>query len=259
MTMGRTNRKKINRTAQTLKREILVHYYDHHENSFQGLTFNEDGKSIKNIMCTGNIVCHKVATHRARKFTRAETAKHVKNYLCKISNPAMRDYIRFRQFMLEFRTESTDPLNYPYFYLDDGFSAEDYYDLMNPNIKNCRYVFNFDTLIYFAYHFSHMIKKDFVERLSALLHTKITYEDLGEMLFGGKDNLSKLKQVFKNLDHTVGLQNVYLLIKNEFWLDRDKLWYMICRIFDAKFVKDNLKVKTDQHGRYAIIKDVLTK
>lgn len=254
-TVKRTKSKtKVKKETKNENANKKVHYYGN--DGFEGITFSENNKTIKNIMCSGNIVCHKIITDRD-KFKPAQVKQFLKEYMDKISNPGMREYVRFRDFSLQFRVEETDKLNYPYFYLHDGPTKEMYYDLINPALSDCVVVFSLTAIMMYAWHLTFMIEKDFLPRLSTLTRTKITYDDVGEFLFGGKDYLKMYREVFRNLQKTIGIKNVYFIVTKMFYTDAEKIAYLLCEIFKVPFTKANIKLAEGDKKKYKVIKEIM--
>ena len=94
--------------------------------------------------------------------------------------------------------------------------------------------------------------------LSDLTDSTITYNDIGEMYFGGKERLAHFKVMFQNLARTIGMENVYIITANPSHLLMEIIPDLYSKIFNITFSAMNIKVAT--HGqitKFTIIRNIL--
>ena len=97
-----------------------------------------------------------------------------------------------------------------------------------------------------------------IKKLSILTKSKITINDIGEYYFGGIVRLNKIKEVFQNLNKTIGMQNVYIITANQSSLIKEIIPKLYSKLFNVKFKKENVKVAIkNQLTKYNIILDIM--
>lgn len=247
--------KKIQKTPKTSK---LFHFYDDKVWAFEGITFSNDGTHIDHMMCSGNIICHKIKDRDDIQYTKKEVETLLQRYISKISKPGMRDFIKYRHLSLQ--SGYAESQNSPFFHPDAGMTNADIYPLCDPNLRNIIVGFDMDDTLHQLGYLFNIPNKQLIAAISALTHSTITYNDIGEMYFGGKERLARCKVMFQNLAKTIGIENVYIITANPSSLLLEIIPDLYSKIFNITFPKENVKVATHgQLSKYAIIKDILSR
>jgi hypothetical protein len=244
---------KNNRSAtpETIE-EGKLHFYDYEKTHFRGITFSKNEKEISKIMCTEKIVCHKMPFQRTKKLTPEQQKKHLQRYLATISNPAMREYIKFRFHQLTFKIEKNEN-PWVIFSLDDGISDQQIKDLTNPELKNIKVALNMEGLMSYGYYLYEMMLPGFVKKLSDLTKSTIKDCDLGELIFGGKKKLANLREMFHNLKRTIGMKNIFIIANNYEWYQVKHICNLFSCMFDMNFCENNFRISTDKNKVYDIV------
>ena len=73
--------KKINKISN---KDKIFHFFDDHSGWMKGITFSKDEKKIESIMCTNNIVCHKVPNPNNDTISEKKYKYLLNNYISKI-------------------------------------------------------------------------------------------------------------------------------------------------------------------------------
>jgi hypothetical protein len=246
---------KVKKTRKVKKvKPRKFHFYDDQQFRFTGVTFSDDG-DITGMMCTGDIVCHKIKQQYESTFSPSEIDRKLNVYLSKISNPGMREFIRYRHMYL---SDSDKPnARFAYFSADVGMTDRDIYPLCDPNLRDVVIGFDMDGTLHQLGYFTNVPTKELVSMLSRLTKTRITYNDVGEMYFGGKERLAKFRVMFQNLAKTIGLRNVYIITANPSTKLKQILPDLYSTIFRINFPPGNVRVCTDTLTKYDIIKDIM--
>lgn len=230
-----------------------LHFYDDQQFRFDGVTFSDEG-DITNMMCTGDIVCHKIKQYES-PFSQSEIDRKLNMYLSKISNPGMRDFIRYRHMYL---SDSDRPNErFAYFNTDVGMTDSDIYPLCDPNLRDVVVAFDMDGTLHQLGYFTNSPTTELVSMLSRLTKTRITCDDIGEMYFGGKERLNKFRVMFQNLAKTIGLRNVYIITANPSTKLKQILPDLYSKIFRINFLPGNVRVCSDTLTKYDIIKQIM--
>ena len=253
----KTKERRRVRNNQSRKKEqtndTKLHFYDYDESSFKGVTFTGNEEDVTKIMCTGNVICHKMPYHRKNKFTPAQLTKHMQRYVAAVSNPAMKEYIRFRHHQLTFQIAKNEEL-YPFFYLDDGITEKQLNDLSDPMLRNVKVVLSMEGMMSYGNYLYEMLLPGFVAKLSRVTKSNITDCDLGELIFGGKKKVAALRKMFHNLKNTIGLKNVYIITRNYYWYNPKHICQLFNCTFDIHFFETNLFVPEEKEKPYDFIK-----
>ena len=118
--------------------------------------------------------------------------------------------------------------------------------------------FDMDNTLYQTEYFLNVPLDILIKTLSILTKTKISYQDIGEYYFGGIIRLNKIKEVFQNLNKTIGMQNVYVITANPSSLLKEIIPKLYSNLFNVKFKKENVKVAIkNQLTKYNIILDIM--
>ena len=86
---------KNKKNNNIINKDKIFHFFDDHIGWMKGITFDKDEKKIESIMCTNNIVCHKVPNPNGDAITNKKYKYLLKSYISRISNKNMRNYIRY--------------------------------------------------------------------------------------------------------------------------------------------------------------------
>lgn len=114
--------------------------------------------------------------------------------------------------------------------------------LSDPSIEKCIVCFDMDRTLHQSSWILSMNKtcKEYIEYLSTLLNTSIAYDDIGELLLGGKDRLIKMRKMFQNLNKTIGMKNVYIITLNDHKYLSVFLSELYSKLFNIRFSKTNI-------------------
>jgi hypothetical protein len=241
------------RKSKPRKTVRKLHFYDDQEFRFNGVTFSDKG-DITSMMCTGDIVCHKIKQYETT-YSQSEIDRKLNMYLAKISNPGMRDFIRYRH--MYFSDSDKPKERYAYFNPDVGMTDRDIYPLCDPNLRDVVVAFDMDGTLHQLGYFTNSPAEELASMLSRLTKTRITHDDIGEMYFGGKERLSKFRAMFQNLAKTIGLRNVYVVTANPSTKLKQILPDLYSKIFRINFPPGNVRVSTDALSKYDIIKQIM--
>ena len=209
-------------------------------------------------MCTNNIVCHKTKNQEDNIIGKKRYNELLNKYISKFSNKNMANYIKIKyNDYIEYNINKKN--NY-YSYYDPycGLTDDQIHFLLNPNLKDIIIGFDMDSTLHQTAGFANKPLKIFIKNISELTKSKITINDIGEYYFGGKERLQKIKEVFQNLNKTIGMQNVYVITANQGSLVPVIIPYLYSKLFDVKFLKSNVKVSNDNIKKYDIIKKIIS-
>ncbi len=246
----------MRKTRKINKKNTLFHFYDDQIWNFEGILFSKDETRIDHMMCSDNIICHKINNRNNIKYTLQEITTLLDRYISKISNPGMKKYIKF-EHMTHYNA-SADDKKIPYYHPDRGMTFDDIYPLCDPTLQNIIVGFDMDDTLHQVGGIFNILNKHFIKDLSKLTNSHITYNDIGEMYFGGKDRLAQFKMMFQNLSKTIGMENVYIITANTAHLLLEIIPDLYSKIFNIKFSKKNVKIATyGQLPKYKIIKNIL--
>ena len=209
-------------------------------------------------MCTGNTVCHKVPNPNNDAIPEKKYKKLLNNYLSKISNPNMRNFIKFKSEQnVEHLPENKTNFNL-LFDEECGITDEQMHFLSNPHLENVIIGFDMDSTLHQTAGIIDVNLKNLINLLSNLTKSKITYDDIGEYYFGGKERLKKMKTMFQNLSKTIGTDNVYMITANQSGLVKEIIPELYSKLFDIRFIKENVRVTIPKKlTKYDIIKDIM--
>ena len=232
----------------------MFHFYDDHEGYLTGIKFSNDGETIENIMCTDNIICHKLTPTYNNNVNEKISIKFLKSYLKKIKSNPIKNFISYRQYQLT----SNNGENNVFFDPNCGLNDKDFHFLKDPNLKNIIVGFDMDSTLHQTEYFLNVPLHILIKKLSILTKSKITINDIGEYYFGGIVRLNKIKEVFQNLNKTIGMQNVYIITANQSSLIKEIIPKLYSKLFNVKFKKENVKVAIkNQLTKYNIILDIM--
>jgi len=235
-------------------KDKMFHFYDDNENFLTGIKFSNDGETIENIMCTNNIICHKLTPTYNNNVNEKVSIKFLKSYLKKIKSNPIKNFISYRQEQLT----SNNGENNVFFDPNCGLNNKDFHFLKDPNLKNIIVGFDMDSTLHQTEYFLNIPLHILIKKLSILTKSKITINDIGEYYFGGIVRLNKIKEVFQNLNKTIGMQNVYVITANPSSLLKEIIPKLYSKLFNVKFTKENVKVAIkNQLTKYNIILDIM--
>ena len=256
----RKNKENNNTKKKENNKDKIFHFYDDHIGWMKGITFSKDEKKIESIMCTNNIVCHKVPNLNNYIITEKKYKYLLNKYISRISNKNMRKYIEIDSDNSIVYNSNKKKNSYSINYnVECGLTDEQIHFLLNPNLKDIIIGFDMDGTLHQTLVFINKPLKIFMKNISILTKSKITINDIGEYYFGGKERLQKIKEVFQNLNKTIGMQNVYIITANPSSLIPTIIPYLYSKLFNIKFLKSNVKVVNDNNSKYDIIKDIIIK
>jgi hypothetical protein len=148
--------------------------------------------------------------------------------------------------------------NIVYFDSNCGLNNEHFHFLKDPNLKNIIVGFDMDSTLHQTEYFLNIPLHILIKKLSVLTKSKISYQDIGEYYFGGIVRLNKIKEVFQNLNKTIGMQNVYIITANQSSLVKEILPKLYSKLFNIKLKKENVKVVVNnQLTKHDIILDIM--
>jgi len=251
---------KTKKIKKLSNKDKFFHFFDDHSGWMKGITFSKDEKKIESIMCTNNIVCHKVPNINNYSITEKKYKYLLNKYISRISNKNMRKYIEIdSDNSIRYNSnkkKNSYSINYD---VECGLTDEQIHFLLNPNLKDIIIGFDMDGTLHQTLVFINKPLKIFMKNISILTKSKITINDIGEYYFGGKERLQKIKEVFQNLNKTIGMQNVYIITANSSSLIPTIIPYLYSKLFNIKFLKSNVKVVNDDNSKYDIIKEIIIK
>ena len=255
--MGKT-RRRTKKAPLKINIPPTFHFYDDLRHNFEGVTLSTDN-TISDMMCTGNIVCHKVkGTWDQETYTPQEVQSHLRRYMARMSNPAMRRYMAYIHQYWSTRDRFKPDELLPYFAVDIGMSDKDIKDMSNPTLRNAVVGFDMDLTLHQFGYFVSIPLNDFTAMISKLTGAKITNDDIGELYFGGHQRFAKCKAMFQNLAKTIGMKNVYVITSNPSPMLDEILPEMYSKLFHVRFMKGNVKAtKKLGKSKYEIIRDIL--
>jgi hypothetical protein len=252
---------KRNRRKVTIKRvPTTFHFYDDLRHNFEGVTLSKDN-AIIDMMCTGNIMCHKVkGTHDQPLYTPKEIATHLRLYMARMSKPAMRRYVAYvhqnYSSLDNFKPEEL----VPYFITGVGLSDQDIQNMSDPTLRNAVVGFDMDLTLHQFGYFTNLSIDKYVDMIGQVTKAKISYDDIGELYFGGRERFKKCRAMFQNLAKTIGMKNVYVITSNGSPSVDTLLPDMYSKLFHVRFVKGNVKVtKKLGQSKFEIIRNIMDK
>lgn len=258
-TVRKRNRSKsLKRTSPFKRVPPTFHFYDDLRHNFEGITLSKDN-TIADMMCTGNIICHKVkGTYDQDVYTPKEVQSHLRRYMARMSNPVMRRYMAYIHQYWSLRDRFKPDELLPYFAVDVGLNDHDINEMSSPTLRNAIVGFDMDLTLHQFGYFTPMPLNKLTAMISDLMGTKITNDDIGELYFGGRERFAKCKAMFQNLAKTIGMKNVYVITSNPSHMLDEILPDMYSKLFHVRFVKGNVKA-TKQLGqsKYEIIRDIM--
>ena len=254
--------KRFNKTKKIGKesnKDKIFHFFDDNSGWLKGITFSKDEKKIESIMCTNNIVCHK--TKNQEDNIGKKTYYNLLNkYISKISNKNMANFIKIKyNDQIQYNINEKNNIYNSFFDPYSGLTDDQIHFLLNPNLKDIVIGFDMDSTLHQTAGFTNKPLKIFIKNISELTKSKITINDVGEYYFGGKERLKKIKEVFQNLNNTIGMQNVYIITANQSSLLPEIIPYLYSKLFNIKFLKSNVKVSNNNKNitKYDIIKEIM--
>ena len=253
--------KKIEKIKKISNKDKNFHFFDDNSGWMTGITFSKDEKKIESIMCTNNIVCHKTKNQQDN-IGKKRYNELLNKYISKITNKNMANYIKIQhnheiQYNIDKKKNIYNSFYDPY----SGLTDDQIHFLLNPNLKDIVIGFDMDSTLHQTTGFTNKPLKIFIKNISELTKSKISINDVGEYYFGGKERLQKIKEVFQNLNKTIGMQNVYIITANHGSLVPIIIPYLYSKLFNIKFLKSNVKVSNNNKNisKYDIIKEILKK
>ena len=261
----RKNSNKINKINKTKKiekisnKDKIFHFFDDYIGFMKGITFSKDEKKIESIMCTNNIVCHKTKNQQDN-IGKKRYNELLNKYISKISNKNMANYIKIQyNHDIQYNIDKKKNIYNSYYDPYCGLTDDQIHFLLNPNLKDIVVGFDMDSTLHQTAGFTNKPLNIFIKNISILTKSKITLNDVGEYYFGGKERLQKIKEVFQNLNKTIGMQNVYVITANPGSLVPVIIPYLYSKLFNIKFLKSNVKVSSNDKNisKYDIIKEIM--
>ena len=253
--------KRFNKTKKIGKesnKDKIFHFFDDEIGWMKGITFNKDEKKIESIMCTNNIVCHKTK-NQVNNIGKKKYNNLLNTYISKISNKNMATFIKIKyNDYIEYNINNKNNIFNSFFDPNCGLTDDQIHFLLNPNLKDIIIGFDMDSTLHQTYGFTNKPLNVLIKNISELTKSKITLNDIGEYYFGGKERLQKIKEVFQNLNKTIGMKNVYVITANQSSLIPKFLPYFYSKLFNIKFLKSNVKVSNNNNiSKYDIIKEIM--
>ena len=266
-TAKKSNKKnKLNKTKNKTKKiekisnkDKVFHFFDDDSGWMRGITFSKDEKKIETIMCTNNIVCHKTK-NQEDNIGKKRYYNLLNKYISKISNKNMANFIKIKyNDQVEYNINEKNNIYNSFFDPYSGLTDDQIHFLLNPNLKDIVIGFDMDSTLHQTAGFTNKPLKIFMKNISELTKSKITLNDVGEYYFGGKERLQKIKEVFQNLNKTIGMQNVYIITANQGSFVPVIIPYLYSKLFNIKFLKSNVKVSNNDKNisKYDIIKEIM--
>lgn len=259
-------RNKLNKAKNKTKKiekisnkDKVFHFFDDDIGWMRGITFSKDEKKIESIMCTNNIVCHKTKNQQDN-MGKKKYYNLLNKYISKISNKNMANFIKIKyNDEIQYNINEKNNIYNSFFDPYSGLTDDQIHFLLNPNLKDIVIGFDMDSTLHQTAGFTNKPLKIFIKNISELTKSKITLNDIGEYYFGGKERLKKIKEVFQNLNNTIGMQNVYIITANQSSLLPEIIPYLYSKLFNIKFLKSNVKVSNNNKNisKYDIIKEIM--
>ena len=260
-TVRKRNRSKSVKRVPVVKRvPPTFHFYDDLRHNFEGVTLSKDS-TISEIMCTGNIMCHKVkGTHDKAMYTPKEVLNHLRKYVARMSNPAMRRYIAYIHQNWSASDNFKPEELVPYFITDVGITDKDIEQMSDPTLRNAIVGFDMDLTLHQFGYFTNLPLNRLAAMIGKLTDANISYDDVGELYFGGRERFEKCRTMFQNLAKTIGMKNVYVITSNSSPVVDENLPDMYSKLFHVRFVQGNVKVtKKLGQSKFEIIRDIMAK
>jgi hypothetical protein len=252
--------KTANKNKKKHNENKVIHFFDDNNGYdkngfFSGITFKKN--KIETIMCTGNIVCHKVPNPNNNLISKKKYYELINKYVARITNPNMRNYIKHEiQNMIEYNPTGKDKY-WAWYDVECGLTKEQIYFLKNPDLKDIIVCFDMDATLHQTSGIEKYRTSEFIKILSNLTKSKITYDDLGELYFGGKKRLDSIKEMFTNLNNTIGMQNVYVITANQTTSIPEILPDLYSKLFNVKFLRKNVRQSNKEMSKFDIIKEIM--
>jgi len=209
---------------------IKVHFYDDQTYNFENIPNNIiKYKNVKFI-----VKKHKIRDYSENAYEN-KIREMYKKYSENITNKKLIPYMN--TFMIDDIYNNIITFDYR-----SAIQDKDILFLNNISLEKCIVCFDMDRTLHQSSWILSMNKtcKEYIEYLSTLLNTTITYHDIGELLFGGKDRLIKMRKMFQNLSKTIGIKNVYILTLNDHKYLSVFLSELYSKLFDIPFSKTNI-------------------
>jgi len=258
--------KKANKNKKDKKKHNenkVVHLFDdnagHDKNGvFSGITFKNN--KIETIMCMDNIVCHKVPNPNNNIVSKKKYYELLNKYIARITNPNMRNYIKYDNYFnhdtIEYNVNEKD--KYTVWYdVECGLTEEQIYFLKNPDLKDIIVCFDMDSTLHQSSSIVNYRSSAFIKILSNITKSKITYNDLGELYFGGKKRLDSIKEMFTNLNNTINMKNVYVITANSTISIPEIIPDLYSKLFNVKFLRQNVRQSNINLTKFDIIKEIM--
>lgn len=207
-----------------------VHFYDDQNYNFD---------NIPNTIIKYKNIQFIVKKHKVRDYSEHAYESKIKEmytkYIHKITNKKLIPYID--TFMIDDIYNNTITFDYR-----SAIQDKDINFLSNPLLEKCYVCFDMDRTLHQSSWILSMNKtcREYIQYLTTLLHTTITYEDVGELLFGGKERMMKIVKMFKNLNNTIGIKQVYIITLNDHKYLSDFLSDLYSHLFECRFPKANI-------------------
>jgi hypothetical protein len=249
--------RKARRSTRIDKPKVVFHFYDDQVSNFEGVSFSPDETRIEHMMCSDNIKCHKVNNRNNVTYTLKDVELLLDRYLSKISNSGLKKYIKYDQ-MINYHS-NTSNIKVPYYHPDRGMTVDDIIPLCDPRLRNIIVGFDMDDTLHQVGGIFNIPTNQLIKELSDLTESNITYNDIGEMYFGGKERLSLFKAMFQNLARTIGMENVHIITANPTPLLLEIIPDLYSKIFNVAFSALNVKVALPslQQTKFGAIRYIL--
>lgn len=192
-------------------------------------------------MCSNNIICIPVRYgDKYKKFTKNLIEKLTNEYVKTINNKIIKKFVIFNN-----RDSLLWSLRHNKILIGDinsGISDLQIKELQDTNIKNRIICFDLDyTLHKTQFRFDYKSIDDFINNLNIHnCYDKVGYRDIGELLFGGHKRLDMIDSMFKNLNNTIGVNNIYIITRNTCKYIVDMIYKLYNKLFKIKFKKKNI-------------------
>ena len=158
--------KKIEKIEKISNKDKVFHFFDDHIGWMKGITFSKDEKKIESIMCTNNIVCHKVPNPNNDTITEKKYKYLLNKYISKISNKNMRKYIEIDSNDSIVYNINKKKNSYSIFYdVECGLTDDQIHFLLNPNLKDIIIGFDMDSTLHQTAGFVRKPLKIFIKNM----------------------------------------------------------------------------------------------
>ncbi len=254
----KNNKTKNNKTKNNkTKNNKIFHFFEDHEGWMASIIFNKD-ENIESIMCTDNIVCHKTKTHQDN-MPKKKYYNLLNRYTSKISNNNMVNFIKLTyNDYIDYNVNKKNNVYNTFFDPDSGLTDDQMNFLMNPYLKDVIIGFDMDSTLHQTFYFINKPLNVFIKNVSTITKSNIKVQDIGEFYFGGKERLKKIKDIFQNLNKTIGINNVYIITANQSSLVPQFIRELYKKLFDIKLPKENIRVTIPKKSnKHDIILDIL--